>query len=119
MTRVNKSLIDALEEVKATKTPKKKIVKSTYNKFFPTANSFVTMESYFKEADDWCSEVTFQTGLNRYISFWISDYQPENELKQLKAFVEAGQKAIEFIEKSMKTKKPLTVDDKRVTKQRK
>lgn len=99
--------------------PKTKPKKSTFSKFFPEDNSFIKVETIFTDAEDWYAEIAMQTGLNRYVEFWVSDYKTDAKLKQLKAFIDGAQKAVDFIEKSMKEKKPIVLDEKRVTKNRK
>ena len=72
-----------------------------FNKFFPTENSFVNVDGAFKDAKDWWVDVTFQTGLKEVTQMWISDYKPQESIKQLKAYIEAAEKAIAFAEKCM------------------
>lgn len=115
---MNELLTKALKAT-TDKAKKPKAKKVTYNKFFPDYAGFITFEGIFNDSEDWNAEVTLQNGLNRYVSFWVSDYKPDTELKQLKAFIEGAQKAVDFIEESMKKQKPISVDEKRVTKQRK
>ena len=75
--------------------------KINFNKFFPTNNSFVTVDGGFKDAKDWWVDVTFQTGIKEVTQMWISDYKPQESIKQLKAYIEAAEKAIAFAEKCM------------------
>ena len=72
-----------------------------FNKFFPDGNSFVNLDGAFKDAKDWWVDVTFQTGIKDVTQFWISDYKPQEGIKQLKAYIEAAEKAIAFAEKCM------------------
>ena len=72
-----------------------------FNKFFPGDNSFVNLDGAFKDAKDWWVDVTFQTGIKEVTQFWISDYKPQESIKQLKAYIEAAEKAIVFAEKCM------------------
>lgn len=81
------------------KTKAKDSVK--FNKFFPGENSFVNVDGAFKDATDWWVDVTLQTGLRESTQLWVSDYKPQDALKQLKALAEATQKAIAFAEKCM------------------
>jgi hypothetical protein len=72
-----------------------------FNKFFPTDNAFVNVDGAFKDVKDWWVDVTFQTGIKEVTQMWISDYKPQESIKQLKAYVEAAEKAIAFAEKCM------------------
>ena len=80
-----------------------KKVKSTinFNKFFPTENAFVNVDGAFKDAKDWWIDFTIQTGLKDSTQFWISDYKPQEQIKQLRTMIEAAEKAIAFAEKCM------------------
>ena len=72
-----------------------------FNKFFPTENSFVNVDGAFKDAQDWWVDLTIQTGLKDATQFWVSDYKPQESIKQLKAMIEAAEKTIAFAEKCM------------------
>lgn len=72
-----------------------------FNKFFPTENAFVNVDGAFKDAKDWWVDVTFQTGIKEVTQLWVSDYKPQESIKQLKAYIEAAEKAIAFAEKCM------------------
>ena len=74
-----------------------------FNKFFPTDNAFVNVEGAFQDAKDWWVDVTFQTGIKEVTQLWISDYKPQEQIKQLKTYIEAAEKAIAFAEKCMST----------------
>ena len=78
-----------------------------FNKFFPDGNSFVNLDGAFKDVKDWWVDVTFQTGIKDVTQFWISDYKPQEGIKQLKAFIEAAEKAITFAEKCIATPAPV------------
>jgi hypothetical protein len=73
--------------------------KVAFNKFFPTENSFVNVEGAFRDASDWFVDLTLQTGLRESTQLWVSDYKPQESLKQLRSLVEAANKAIDFAEK--------------------
>jgi hypothetical protein len=81
--------------------------KVNFNKFFPGENSFVNVDGAFKDATDWWVDLTLQTGLRESTQLWVSDYKPADSLKQLRALLEATQKAIDFAEKCMEAK-PVT-----------
>ena len=74
-----------------------------FNKFFPRDNAFVNVDGAFKDAQDWWVDVTFQTGIKEVTQLWISDYKPQDQIKQLKTYIEAAEKAIAFAEKCMST----------------
>jgi hypothetical protein len=80
-----------------------KKVKSTinFNKFFPQENAFVNVDGAFKDAKDWWIDFTIQTGLKDATQFWISDYKPQEQIKQLRTMIEAAEKTIAFAEKCM------------------
>jgi hypothetical protein len=78
--------------------------KVNFNKFFPGENSFVNVDGAFKDANDWWVDLTLQTGLRESTQLWVSDYKPSDSLKQLRALLEATQKAIDFAEKCMDSK---------------
>ena len=78
--------------------------KINFNKFFPGENSFVNVDGGFKDAADWWVDLTLQTGLRESTQLWVSDYKPADSLKQLRALLEATQKAIDFAEKCMDAK---------------
>jgi len=83
-----------------------KPVKNTvkFNKFFPVNNAFVNVDGGFKDAADWWVDLTLQTGLRESTQFWVSDFKPEDSIKQLRALLEATEKAIEFAEKCIAAK---------------
>jgi hypothetical protein len=72
-----------------------------FNKFFPGENSFVNVDGGFKDAADWWVDLTLQTGLRESTQLWVSDFKPQDSLKQLRALLEATEKAITFAEKCM------------------
>lgn len=82
---------------------KEKPVKNSvkFNKFFPGENSFVNVDGGFKDAADWWVDLTLQTGLREATQLWVSDFKPQESLKQLRALLEATEKAIAFAEKCM------------------
>jgi hypothetical protein len=114
----------------ATKKSKKQTL--TFNKFFPDADSYVTLRGVFnpdaiKSAfeEEFDLDLTIQNGTGRYINLftWLGDNC--TTVAQLKAINEATAKAIKFYEdaeavrKENKAKaKPIKVEP-RVTKQRK
>ena len=75
--------------------------KINFNKFFPGENSFVNVDGGFKDANDWWVDLTLQTGLRESTQLWVSDFKPTDSLKQLRALLEATEKAIAFAEKCM------------------
>jgi hypothetical protein len=75
--------------------------KVNFNKFFPGENSFVNVDGAFKDANDWWVDLTVQTGLRESTQLWVSDFKPADSLKQLRALLEATEKAIAFAEKCM------------------
>lgn len=87
--------------------PKKTV---NFSKFFPKDNAFVNVDGGFKSVEDWWVDFTVQTGTKEAISFWTSDWKPEENIKQLRAMIEGAQKVIDFAETctSMKPiKKPV------------
>jgi hypothetical protein len=78
--------------------------KVSFNKFFPGENSFINVDGKFKDATDWWVDLTLQTGLREATQLWVSDFKPQDSLKQLRALLEATEKAIAFAEKCMETK---------------
>lgn len=75
--------------------------KMNFTKFFPADNAFVNVDGAFKDATDWWVDLTFQTGLKESTQLWISDFKPQEQIKQLKAMIEAAEKSIAFAEKCM------------------
>jgi len=78
--------------------------KVNFNKFFPGENSFVNVDGAFTDVNDWWVDLTLQTGLRESTQLWVSDYKPADALKQLRALLEATEKAIAFAEKCMESK---------------
>ena len=78
--------------------------KVNFNKFFPGENSFVNVDGGFTDPTDWWVDLTLQTGLRESTQLWVSDYKPQDALKQLRALLEATEKAIAFAEKCMAAK---------------
>ena len=78
--------------------------KVNFNKFFPGDNAFVNVDGAFKDATDWWVDLTVQTGLRESTQMWVSDFKPQDSLKQLRALLEATEKAIAFAEKCMDAK---------------
>jgi hypothetical protein len=113
----------------ATKKSKKQTI--TFNKFFPDADSYITLRGVFNPDalkssfdEEFDLDLTIQNGTGRYINLftWLGDNC--TTVAQLKAINEATGKAIKFYEDSMATKKELKkskpiVVEPRVTKQRK
>ena len=92
--------------------------KINFTKFFPTDNAFVNVDGAFKDATDWWIDLTFQTGLKDSTQLWISDFKPQESIKQLKAMIEAAEKAITFAEKCMSMKPAKVVVAKKSTKKK-
>jgi hypothetical protein len=112
------------------KTTKKQTL--TFNKFFPDADAYVTLRGMFNPnaiesvfEDEFDLDLTIQNGTGRYINLftWLGDNC--TTVAQLKAINEATGKAIKFYEDSLAAKKeakkskPIDLESKRVTKQRK
>lgn len=105
-----------------------KKTKINFNKFFPDADSYVTLTGAFDpKADKYDMldlNLTIQNGTRSAVNFftWFGDNN--QTLKQLQAINEATTKAIKFLEdaaasqKEAKKKAPIKVEP-RVTKQRK
>ena len=94
-------LLHSIKEYKMFGDDKKVKDKINFNKFFPGENSFVNVDGGFKDASDWWVDLTLQTGLRESTQLWISDFKPADSLKQLRALLEATEKAIAFAEKCM------------------
>lgn len=90
-----------IKEYKMFGDDKKAKSKVNFNKFFPGENSFVNVDGAFKDANDWWVDLTLQTGLRESTQLWVSDFKPADSLKQLRALLEATEKAIAFAEKCM------------------
>ena len=97
----NSNIFKQLKEISMFGNKEKAKSTVNFNKFFPTDNAFVNVDGAFKDATDWWVDVTFQTGIKEVTQLWISDYKPQEQIKQLKAYVEAAEKAISFAEKCM------------------
>lgn len=97
-------LLQPIKEYKMLGDDKKVKDKINFNKFFPGENSFVNVDGAFKDATDWWVDLTLQTGLRESTQLWVSDYKPADSLKQLRALLEATEKAIAFAEKCMDAK---------------
>jgi hypothetical protein len=80
-----------LEETKPVKTVK-------FNKFFPEDNAFVTVDGRMDKDDDWQVSLTIQADTKNVANWWCSDWNYKEATTQLKAYQEAMQKAIDFIE---------------------
>jgi len=97
-------LLQSIKEYKMFGEEKKVKDKINFNKFFPGENSFVNVDGGFKDACDWWVDLTLQTGLRESTQLWVSDFKPQDSLKQLRALLEGTQKAIAFAEKCMEAK---------------
>jgi hypothetical protein len=97
-------LLQPIKEYKMFGDEKKVKDKINFNKFFPGENSFVNVDGGFKDACDWWVDLTLQTGLRESTQLWVSDFKPADSLKQLRALLEATEKAIAFAEKCMEAK---------------
>jgi hypothetical protein len=97
-------LLQSIKGYKMFSDDKKVKDKVNFNKFFPGENSFVNVDGGFKDATDWWVDLTLQTGLREATQLWVSDFKPQDSLKQLRALLEATEKAIAFAEKCMETK---------------
>ena len=98
-TKTLKELLMNVED----KKPSKKV---TFHKFFPADNAFVNVDGGFKAVEDWWVNFTVQTGTREAVNLWISDWKPEESVKQLKALIEGAQKAIDFVEMCSAMKPP-------------
>jgi hypothetical protein len=94
-------LLQPIKEYKMLGDKTKAKDKVNFNKFFPGENSFVNVDGAFKDANDWWVDLTLQTGLRESTQLWVSDFKPADSLKQLRALLEATEKAISFAEKCM------------------
>ena len=108
-------LLKSIKEHKMFGEEKKVKDKINFNKFFPGENSFVNVDGGFKDACDWWVDLTLQTGLRESTQLWVSDFKPQDSLKQLRALLEATEKAIAFAEKCMQAE-PVKVPAKTKTK---
>ena len=97
-------LLQSIKGYKMFSDDKKVKDKVNFNKFFPGENSFVNVDGGFKDATDWWVDLTLQTGLRESTQLWVSDFKPQDSLKQLRALLEATEKAIAFAEKCMEAK---------------
>jgi hypothetical protein len=97
-------LLQPIKEYKMFGDDKKVKDKINFNRFFPGENSFVNVDGGFKDATDWWVDLTLQTGLRESTQLWVSDFKPSESLKQLRALLEATEKAIAFAEKCMDSK---------------
>lgn len=68
-----------------------------FNKFFPDDNAFVTVDGRKDADDDWQVNLTIQADTKNVVNWWCSDWNVKESVAQLKAFQEAAQKAIDFI----------------------
>ena len=93
-----------LRECRMLGDDKKVKSKVNFNKFFPNSNSFVNVDGAFTDANNWWVDLTLQTGLREAAQLWVSEYKPEESLKQLRALLEATQKAITFADKCIASK---------------
>ena len=96
--------LQSIKEYRMFGDDKKVKDKINFNKFFPGENSFVNVDGGFKDACDWWVDLTLQTGLRESTQLWVSDFKPADSLKQLRALLEATEKAIAFAEKCMEAK---------------
>lgn len=76
----------------------------SFNKFFPKDNAFVNVDGGFKSVEDWWVDFTIQGDTKNAVHLWMSDWRPEEHVKQLKAIIEGAQKTIDFVETCMKMK---------------
>ena len=97
-------LLKQLKEIAMIGDKSKAKEKINFNKFFPGENSFINVDGAFTDAADWWVDLTLQTGLRESTQLWVSDYKPQDALKQLRALLEATEKAIAFAEKCMDAK---------------
>ena len=97
-------LLKQLKEIAMIGDKSKAKEKINFNKFFPGENSFINVDGAFTDASDWWVDLTLQTGLRESTQLWVSDYKPQDALKQLRALLEATEKAIAFAEKCMDAK---------------
>lgn len=97
-------LLQSIKEYKTMVDTTKAKDKVNFNKFFPGENSFINVEGTFKDANDWWVDLTLQTGLRESTQLWVSDYKPAEAIKQLRALLEATEKAIAFAEKCIASK---------------
>lgn len=69
-----------------------------FSKFFPEDYAFVAVDGRFDDAEDWQVNLTVQADTKNVVNFWCSDWNHKESVAQLKAFQEAAQKTIDFIE---------------------
>jgi hypothetical protein len=69
-----------------------------FSKFFPDDYAFVAVDGRFDDFEDWQVNLTVQADTKNVVNFWCSDWNHKESVAQLKAFQEAAQKTIDFIE---------------------
>lgn len=77
-----------------------KSVKLDFSKFFPGDQSFVALKASAAHGDDFYVNLAFGDGDNK-VTYWISEHNTKESIKQMQALLEATEKALEFAQKAM------------------
>ena len=92
------SLVKILDDAHKIFKEQKPMKTVKFNKFFPDDNAFITVDGRMDDIDDWQVNMTVQADTKNVVSFWCSDWNHKESVAQLKAFQDAAQKTIDFIE---------------------
>lgn len=77
-----------------------KTVTLDFSKFFPTNQSFVSVRGNARHGDDFFVNLAFGDGDNK-VTYYVSEYNTKEALKQMQAMLESIDKAVEFVSKAM------------------
>lgn len=77
-----------------------KSVKLDFSRFFPSDQSFVAVKANASHGDDFYVNLAFGDGDNK-VTYWVSEYNTKESIKQMQALLEATEKALEFAQKAM------------------
>ena len=78
------------------------------SKFFSKDHSFAAVKGELSNGDDFYLNLTFGDGENK-VTYFISDFNAKESIKQMQVMQEYVEKSIEFVQKALSV--PVKVDD--------
>ena len=77
-----------------------KTVSLDFSKFFPTDQSFVAVKARASQGDDFYVNLAFGDGENK-VTYYASEYNAKEILKQMQSMLEGLEKSMEFLQKAI------------------
>jgi hypothetical protein len=76
-----------------------KSVNLDFSKFFPKNHSFVSVRGVARHGDDFTVNLSFGDGEHK-VTYYVTEYNTQNAMKQMQAMLDSLEKAMEFVQKA-------------------